>query len=126
VGAIFADDLAAVVFQAGRRVGRDGRGLRLSGRGRPGDCADRNPNLPADSDDDPGGNGFQHHRTGHWMFWPVTITVHLHDTIETTGMAKENVPELRRRVREIISRLVDAPLEPGELADVKTTEPAQD
>ena len=23
---------------------------------------------------------FQHHRTGHWMFWPATITVHLHDT----------------------------------------------
>ncbi len=50
---------------------------------------------------------FQHHRTGHWMFWPATITVHLHDTILTTGMTKEDVPELRRRVREIVLTPVD-------------------
>lgn len=54
---------------------------------------------------------FQHHRTGHWMFWPATITVHLHDTIETTGMTKEDVPELRRRVREIVRTTVDEFLE---------------
>jgi 1-acyl-sn-glycerol-3-phosphate acyltransferase len=46
---------------------------------------------------------FQHHRTGHWMFWPATVTIHLHDTIDTTGMTKECVPELRKRVREIIA-----------------------
>src|SRR5438876_4268517 len=45
---------------------------------------------------------FQHHRTGHWMFWPGTITVHLHETIETTGMTKEAVPNLRARVRELV------------------------
>jgi len=45
---------------------------------------------------------FQHHRTGHWMFWPATITVHLHDTIDTTGMPKEEVPELRKRVRDLV------------------------
>jgi 1-acyl-sn-glycerol-3-phosphate acyltransferase len=50
---------------------------------------------------------FQHHRTGHWMLWPVTVTVHLHDTIETKDLKKEDVPALRQRVREIIS----APLE---------------
>jgi 1-acyl-sn-glycerol-3-phosphate acyltransferase len=50
---------------------------------------------------------FQHHRTGHWMLWPATITVHLHDTIETKELSKEDVPELRDRVRAIIS----APLE---------------
>jgi 1-acyl-sn-glycerol-3-phosphate acyltransferase len=50
---------------------------------------------------------FQHHRTGHWMLWPATITVVLHDTIDTTGLTKEDVPALRDRVRTTIS----APLE---------------
>jgi 1-acyl-sn-glycerol-3-phosphate acyltransferase len=50
---------------------------------------------------------FQHHRTGHWMLWPATITVVLHDTIDTTGLTKEDVPALRDRVRSTIS----APLE---------------
>jgi 1-acyl-sn-glycerol-3-phosphate acyltransferase len=45
---------------------------------------------------------FEHHRTGHWMFWPATISIHLHDTIETTGMSKEEVPELCRRVRDLV------------------------
>jgi 1-acyl-sn-glycerol-3-phosphate acyltransferase len=50
---------------------------------------------------------FQHHRTGHWMLWPATITVHLHDAIDTKGLKKEDVPALRDRVREIIA----APIE---------------
>jgi 1-acyl-sn-glycerol-3-phosphate acyltransferase len=58
---------------------------------------------------------FQHHRTGHWMFWPATITVHLHDTIDTSGMTKENVPELRRRVREIVLTPVDEFLQKSKL-----------
>jgi 1-acyl-sn-glycerol-3-phosphate acyltransferase len=57
---------------------------------------------------------FQHHRTGHWMLWPATVTVYLHDTIETKGLKKEQVPALRQRVREIISapleRLSDQPV----------------
>jgi 1-acyl-sn-glycerol-3-phosphate acyltransferase len=44
----------------------------------------------------------QHHRTGHWMFWPATITVYLHETIDTTGMSKEQVPGLRERVRDVV------------------------
>jgi 1-acyl-sn-glycerol-3-phosphate acyltransferase len=50
---------------------------------------------------------FQHHRTGHWMLWPATITVHLHALIETTGMTKRDVPALRDRVREVISAPVE-------------------
>jgi 1-acyl-sn-glycerol-3-phosphate acyltransferase len=50
---------------------------------------------------------FQHHRTGHWMFWPATITVHLHDTIDTAGMSKEGVSELRRRVRDLVKGSVE-------------------
>ena len=52
-----------------------------------------------------------HHRTGHWMLWPATITVHLHDTIETKGMTKREVSALRDRVREVISTPVEAGLE---------------
>jgi 1-acyl-sn-glycerol-3-phosphate acyltransferase len=53
----------------------------------------------------------KHHRTGHWMLWPATITVHLHDVIETKGMTKKDVPALRERVHQIISRPVEASLE---------------
>ncbi len=57
----------------------------------------------------------KHHRTGHWMLWPATITVHLHDTIETKGMTKKDVAALSERVREMISAPVDASLkEPSE------------
>ena len=51
----------------------------------------------------------QHHRTGHWMFWPATISVHLHDTIDTSGLNKEDVPALRDRVRVIISGPLELP-----------------
>lgn len=54
---------------------------------------------------------FQHHRTGHWMLWPATVTVHFHDTIDTKGMTKKDVPALRDRVREIISAPVEVSLE---------------
>jgi 1-acyl-sn-glycerol-3-phosphate acyltransferase len=50
----------------------------------------------------------KHHRTGHWMLWPATITVHLHDVIETKGMTKKDVPALRERVHAIISAPVEA------------------
>ena len=53
---------------------------------------------------------FQHHRTGHWMLWPAKVTVYLHDTIETNGMSKEEVPALRKRVREIIAAPVEKSL----------------
>jgi 1-acyl-sn-glycerol-3-phosphate acyltransferase len=49
----------------------------------------------------------QHHRTGHWMFWPATITVHLHDSIGTTGLTKGDVQALRDRVRATISATVE-------------------
>jgi len=55
---------------------------------------------------------FQHHRTGHWMFWPATITVHLHDTIYTSSLNKEDVPALRDRVRQQVSGPVEASLGP--------------
>jgi 1-acyl-sn-glycerol-3-phosphate acyltransferase len=53
---------------------------------------------------------FQHYRTGHWMLWPAKITVHLHETIDTKGLTKEDVPTLRERVRQIISAPVEEAL----------------
>jgi 1-acyl-sn-glycerol-3-phosphate acyltransferase len=52
----------------------------------------------------------KHHRTGHWMLWPATVTVHLHDTIDTKGMTKKDVAALSERVRKIISAPVDVSL----------------
>lgn len=50
---------------------------------------------------------FHHFRTGHWMLWPGKVTVYLHDTIETKGLSKEDVPALRDRVWKIISAPVE-------------------
>jgi 1-acyl-sn-glycerol-3-phosphate acyltransferase len=60
---------------------------------------------------------YRHHQTGHWMFWPATITVHLHDTIETEKLTKEDVPSLRDRVRGIIASPVDSDLESSSAAE---------
>jgi 1-acyl-sn-glycerol-3-phosphate acyltransferase len=49
----------------------------------------------------------KHHRTGHWMLWPATITVHLHDVIETKGLTKKEVPALCARVHAIIAAPVE-------------------
>ena len=53
---------------------------------------------------------FQHHRTGHWMLWPQTVTIVIHETIETKGMRKEHIPALRDRVHALISVPVEARL----------------
>jgi hypothetical protein len=45
------------------------------------------------------------------MLWPSTITVHLHDVIETKGMTKKEVPALCNRVHEIIAAPIEAGLE---------------
>ena len=52
----------------------------------------------------------KHHRTGHWMLRPATVTVHLHGLIETKGMTKRDVPALSKRVHDIISGPVEAGL----------------
>lgn len=54
---------------------------------------------------------FKHHRTGHWMLRPASVTVHLHDTIDTKGMTKKDVATLRARVHQIISAPVEVALE---------------
>jgi 1-acyl-sn-glycerol-3-phosphate acyltransferase len=51
---------------------------------------------------------FRHLRTEDWILHPTTITVVLHDTIDTKGMRKEDVPVLKARVREAIEGPVEA------------------
>jgi 1-acyl-sn-glycerol-3-phosphate acyltransferase len=51
---------------------------------------------------------FQHHRTGHWMLWPQTVTIVIHETVETKGMTKEDIPALRDRVRALIAAPIEA------------------
>ena len=49
---------------------------------------------------------YEFNRKGSWMLNPSKIVVHLHDTIETKGVAKSEVGALRTRVHEIVSRPV--------------------
>src|ERR1700757_586019 len=53
---------------------------------------------------------FHHLRTGDWLLRPTTITVYLHDSIETKGMHKEDVPALKQRVKQVIAEPVEASL----------------
>jgi 1-acyl-sn-glycerol-3-phosphate acyltransferase len=46
-----------------------------------------------------------------WLLRPGTITVYLHDAIETKDLRKDDVPALRDRVRAIISRPIDEKLD---------------
>ena len=51
---------------------------------------------------------FRHFRTGSWMLQPTTITIHVHDTIETDSLTKEDVPALRDRVHTAIAAPIEA------------------
>ena len=60
---------------------------------------------------------FHHLRTEDWILRPATITVYLHDTIETKGLHKEDVPALKERVKRIIAGPVEASVDAQEQAD---------
>ena len=51
---------------------------------------------------------FHHYRTGDWVLRPTTITVHIHETIETAGLKKEDLPALQQLVRQKIAGPVEA------------------
>jgi 1-acyl-sn-glycerol-3-phosphate acyltransferase len=53
---------------------------------------------------------YQFFRTGHWMLCPAKITVYLHETIDTSKIARADLEELRRRVQEIVARPVEESL----------------
>ena len=50
----------------------------------------------------------RHLRTDDWILHPTTITVWLHDTIDTSRMNKEDVPALKERVRQAIAGPLEA------------------
>lgn len=54
---------------------------------------------------------FQFKRKGSWLLHPSEIVVHLHDTIETTGLSKQDAAELRERVHRIVAAPVHEPLD---------------
>jgi 1-acyl-sn-glycerol-3-phosphate acyltransferase len=49
-------------------------------------------------------------QTGNWMLYPGKITVYLHDTIDTTNLARADVDVLRKRVQEIVASPVEESL----------------
>jgi 1-acyl-sn-glycerol-3-phosphate acyltransferase len=51
---------------------------------------------------------FEFNRKDRWRLHHSKIVVHIHDTIETKGMKKEDVPALCQRVRGIVTAPVDA------------------
>jgi 1-acyl-sn-glycerol-3-phosphate acyltransferase len=50
---------------------------------------------------------YEFFRTGHWMLHPGKVTVYLHDTIDTSQVARADVDALRQRVQDTVS----APIE---------------
>jgi 1-acyl-sn-glycerol-3-phosphate acyltransferase len=53
---------------------------------------------------------YQFFQTGNWQLYPQKITVYLHDTIDTTIIARSEVEALRQRVQEIVSAPVEESL----------------
>ncbi|HKV03899.1 MAG TPA: lysophospholipid acyltransferase family protein [Candidatus Acidoferrales bacterium] len=53
---------------------------------------------------------YEFFQTGHWMLYPGKITVYLHDTIETSQIAREDLDALRRRVQQIVAAPVEESL----------------
>jgi len=50
---------------------------------------------------------FEFNRKGSWLLRPSKIVVHLHETIETKGMSKNETEPLMQRVQEIVSKPVN-------------------
>jgi 1-acyl-sn-glycerol-3-phosphate acyltransferase len=54
---------------------------------------------------------FEFNRKTSWILRPSTIVVYFHDSIETAGLNKRDVPGLRDRVREIVAGPVHAAMD---------------
>jgi 1-acyl-sn-glycerol-3-phosphate acyltransferase len=53
---------------------------------------------------------YQFFQTGNWVLYPERITVYLHDTIDTQGIARGDVDALRQRVQDIVAAPVEESL----------------
>lgn len=58
-------------------------------------------------------------RTGHWMLRPGKITVYLHDTIETSQVARSEIDALRQRVQDIVSAPIEESFRSRQAEDVR-------
>lgn len=54
---------------------------------------------------------YEFFQTGNWMLYPGKITVHLHDTIDTSQIDRTGIDALRQRVQEIVAAPVEKSLE---------------
>jgi 1-acyl-sn-glycerol-3-phosphate acyltransferase len=54
---------------------------------------------------------FEFHKKTSWLLRPGKVTVHLHDTIETKDLHKQDFSALRDRVHAIISRPIEESLD---------------
>jgi 1-acyl-sn-glycerol-3-phosphate acyltransferase len=61
---------------------------------------------------------YEFNRKGSWMLNPSSIVVHMHDTIETEGMSKNDADLLMERVHRIVSGPVNKQIEAGVGAEV--------
>lgn len=57
---------------------------------------------------------FEFNKKTGWLLQPGTITVHLHDVIETKDLRKEDFEALRDRVHEIVSRPINEARDPSD------------
>jgi 1-acyl-sn-glycerol-3-phosphate acyltransferase len=53
---------------------------------------------------------YEFNRKGSWMLYPSKIVVHMHDTLETAGMKKEEVEAFMERVHRTVSEPIDEAL----------------
>lgn len=53
---------------------------------------------------------YEFFQTGNWMLYPSTITVYLHDTIDTARINRNEIDALRQRVQEIVAAPVEKSL----------------
>ncbi|HEX9764360.1 MAG TPA: hypothetical protein VGA39_03680, partial [Candidatus Acidoferrales bacterium] len=50
---------------------------------------------------------FEFNRKGSWLLRPSKIVVHLHDTIETKSLTRDDVEPLMQRVQQIVAKPVE-------------------
>jgi 1-acyl-sn-glycerol-3-phosphate acyltransferase len=61
---------------------------------------------------------YEFFQTGHWKLYPGKITVYLHDTIETSSVARGDIDNLRQQVQEIVAAPVEESLKTRERQNV--------
>jgi 1-acyl-sn-glycerol-3-phosphate acyltransferase len=61
---------------------------------------------------------YQFFQTGNWILHPGKITVYLHDTIETSGITRAELEDLRERVQDLVAAPVEESMRENTPQDV--------